>query len=83
VVQPTYVCINTGHYPLLVPIDGGDIANLAGALVQRIQWPKDMILIPHMTRHPNPKAATGSRGTTSDGGTATQCQLEKSQQQQQ
>jgi hypothetical protein len=43
---------------LLVPIDGGEIATLAEALVQRIQWPKDRILMPHMTRHPNPEAAT-------------------------
>jgi hypothetical protein len=81
VVQPTYVWANTGHYPLPVPIDGGDIATLDEALVQRIQWPKDKIIIPPMTRHPNPKAATGSRGTTSDGGVAAQCQLEKAQQQ--
>jgi hypothetical protein len=31
VVQPTYVWANAGHYPLLVPIDGGDIATLAEA----------------------------------------------------
>jgi hypothetical protein len=37
VVQPTYVWANAGHYPLLVPIDGADVATLAGALVQRIQ----------------------------------------------
>jgi hypothetical protein len=37
VVQPTYVWANTGHYPLPVPIDGGDIATLAGTFVQRIQ----------------------------------------------
>jgi hypothetical protein len=61
VVQPTYVWANAGHYPLSVPIDGGGIATLAGALVQRIQWPKDRDLIPPMTRHPNPEAATGSR----------------------
>jgi hypothetical protein len=64
VVQPTYVWANAGHYPLHVPIDGGDVATLAEALVQRIQWPKDGIFIPPMTRHPNPKDATGSRGTT-------------------
>jgi hypothetical protein len=40
VVQPTYVWANVGHYPLPVPIDGGDIATLAEALAQRIQWPK-------------------------------------------
>jgi hypothetical protein len=74
VVQPTYVWANAGHYPLPVPIDGGDIATLVGALVQRIQWPKDRILIAPMTRHPNPKAATSSRGTTSDRGIAAQCQ---------
>jgi hypothetical protein len=45
VVQPTYVWANAGHYPLPVRIDGGDIETLAEALVQRIQWPKDMILI--------------------------------------
>jgi hypothetical protein len=56
------------------------LVTLAGALVQRIQWPKDRIIIPPMTRHPNPKAATGSRGTTSDGGAAAQCQQEKAQQ---
>jgi hypothetical protein len=78
-VQPTYVWANAGHYPLLVPIDGGDVATLAEALVQRIQWPKDRIIIPPMTRHPNPKAATGSRGTTSDGVAAAQCQQEKAQ----
>jgi hypothetical protein len=83
VVQHTYVWANAGHYPLPVPIDGGDVATLAEALVQKIQWSKDRILIPPMTRHPNPEAATGSRGTTSDGGTATQCQQEKDQQQQQ
>jgi hypothetical protein len=44
VVQPTYVWANTSQYPLPVPIDGGDIATLAEALVQRIQWPKDRIL---------------------------------------
>jgi hypothetical protein len=79
VVQPTYVWTSAGHYPLHVPIDGGDIATLVGALVQRIQWPKDRILIPHMTRHPNPEATIGSRGTTSDGGIAAQCQQEKAQ----
>jgi hypothetical protein len=83
VVQPTYVWANAGHYTLHVPIDGGDIATLAEALIQRIQWTKDGILIPPMTRHPNREAATGSRGTTPDGGTATQCQQEKAQQQQQ
>jgi hypothetical protein len=83
VVQPTYVWTNVGHYPLPVPIDGGDIATLVEALIQRIQCPNDRILIPPMTRHPNPDAATGSRGTTSDGGTAAQCQQEKAQQQQQ
>jgi hypothetical protein len=31
----------------------------------------------------DPKAATGSRGTTSDGGAAAPCQQEKAQQQQQ
>jgi hypothetical protein len=40
VVQPTYVWANAGHYPLHVQIDGGHIETLAGALVQRIQWPK-------------------------------------------
>jgi hypothetical protein len=70
VVQPTYVWANAGNYPLPVPIDGGDIAALVEALIQSIHWPKDMILIPPLTRHPNPEVATGSRGTTSDGGTA-------------
>jgi hypothetical protein len=64
VVQPSYVWANAGHYPLLVPIDRGVVATLAEALIQRIQWPKDRILIPPMMRHPNPEAATGSRGTT-------------------
>jgi hypothetical protein len=82
-VQPTYVWANTSQYPLPVPIDGGDVATLAVALVQRIQWPKDRIIIPPMTRYPNPEAATGSRGTTSNGGAAAQCQQEKAQQQQQ
>jgi hypothetical protein len=68
VVQPTYLWANAGHYPLPVPINGSDIATLAEALIQRIQWPKDRILIPPMTRHPNPEAATGSRGRPSDGG---------------
>jgi hypothetical protein len=72
VVQPTYVWANAGQYPLCVRIDGGDIATLAEALIQRIQWPKDRIIIPPMMRHPNPEAATGSRGTTSDGGVAGQ-----------
>jgi hypothetical protein len=36
VVQPTYVWANAVHYPLPVLIDGGDIATLAEALVQRI-----------------------------------------------
>jgi hypothetical protein len=79
VVQPTYVQANAGHNPLPVPIDGGDIASLAEALIQKIQWPKDRILIPPMMRHPNPEATTGSRGTTSDGGTATHCPQEKAQ----
>jgi hypothetical protein len=36
-VQPTYyMWANVGHYPLTVAIDGGDIATLADALVQRI-----------------------------------------------
>jgi hypothetical protein len=70
VVQPTYVWANVGHYPLHVPFDGGDIATLAKAHIQRIQWPNGRILIPPMTRHPNHEAATGSRGTTSNGGTA-------------
>jgi hypothetical protein len=64
------VWVNTGHYPLPVPIDGDDIATLAEALVQRIRWPKHRIVIPPVSRHPNPEAATGYRGTTSDGGTA-------------
>jgi hypothetical protein len=54
VVQPIHVWANTSQYPLLVPIDGDDVATLATALVQRIQWPKDMIIIPPMTRYPNP-----------------------------
>jgi hypothetical protein len=83
VVQPTYAWANAGHYLLPVQIDGGDIATLVEALVQRIQWPKDMILISPMMRHPNPEAATGSKGTTSDGGTAAQGQQKKAQQQQQ
>jgi hypothetical protein len=82
-VQPTYVWANTSQYPLPLPIDGGDVATLVAALVQRIQWPKDRIIIPPTTRHPNPKATTGSRGTTSNGGAAAQCQQEKAQQQQQ
>jgi hypothetical protein len=53
VVQPTYVWTNVGHYPLPVPIDGGDVATLVRALVQKIQWPKDRIIIPPMTRHPS------------------------------
>jgi hypothetical protein len=69
VVQPIYVWANAGNYPLPVPIDGGDVATLAMALVQRIQWPTDRILIPPMMRHPNPEATTGSRGTTSYEGT--------------
>jgi hypothetical protein len=77
VVQPTYVWANASQYPLPVAIDGGDVATLAGALIQRIQWPKDRIIIPPMMRHPNPEAATGSRGTTSDGGVAAQRQQEK------
>jgi hypothetical protein len=36
VVQPTYVWANAGHYPLPVPIYGGDVATLDRALVQRI-----------------------------------------------
>jgi hypothetical protein len=71
------------QYPLPVTIDGGDVATRAVALVQRIQCPKDRIIIPPMTRHPNHEAATGSRGTTSNGGTAAQCQQEKAQQHQQ
>jgi hypothetical protein len=81
VVQPTYVWANVSQYPLPVPIDGGDVANLAEALVQRIQWPNDKIIIPPMTRHPNSETSTGSRGTTSDGGVAAQYQQEKAQQQ--
>jgi hypothetical protein len=65
VVQPAYVWANASHYPLPVPIYGGDVATLAEALVQRIQSPQDRILILPMTRHPNPEAAIGSRGTTS------------------
>jgi hypothetical protein len=80
VVQPTYVWANAGQYPLPVPIDGGDVATLAEPLIQRIQWPKHRIIIPPMTRHPNPEAATDSRGTTSDGGVVAQCQQEKAQQ---
>jgi hypothetical protein len=83
VVQPTYVWANTSQYPLPVPIDGGDVATQATALVQRIQWPKERIIIPPMMRHPNPEAAIGRRGTTSNGGVAAQCQQEKAQQQQQ
>jgi hypothetical protein len=64
VVQPTYVWANASQYPLPVPIDGGDVETLAEALVQRIQWPKGRIIIPPMTRHPNPEDAIGSRGTT-------------------
>jgi hypothetical protein len=80
VVQTTYVWANAGHYPMQVPIDGGDVATLAEALVQRIHWPKDMILTPPMSRHFNPEAATSSSGTTLDGGTAAQFQQEKDQQ---
>jgi hypothetical protein len=79
VVLPTYVWANASHYPLPVTIDGGDIATLAETLVQRIQWP-NRILIPPMTRHPNPEATIGSRGTTLDGGTIAQCQQKKAQQ---
>jgi hypothetical protein len=79
-VQPTYVWANASQYPLHVPIDGADVETLAE---ERTQWPKDRIIIPPMTRHPNPEAATGSRGTTSDGGVAAHCPQEKAQQQQQ
>jgi hypothetical protein len=82
VVQPTYVWANTSQYPLPIPIDEGDVATLVAALVQRIQWPNDRIIIPPMTRHPNPEAATGSRGTSSNVGVVAQCQQEKAQQQQ-
>jgi hypothetical protein len=71
VVQSTYVWASVCHYPLPIPIDGGDIATLAKALVQRIQWPKERILIPPMMRHPNPEAAIGSWDTSSDGGNTT------------
>jgi hypothetical protein len=81
VVQPTYVWANAGHYPLPVPFDGGDIETLAEDPVQRIQRPKDKILISPMTRHPYPEATTGSRGTTSNGGIVAQCLQEKAQQQ--
>jgi hypothetical protein len=64
VVQPTYVWANAGHYPLRVPIDGGDLATLGEDLIQRIQWPKEIILILSMKRHSNPEAATCSKGTT-------------------
>jgi hypothetical protein len=60
-----------------VPIDG--VTYQPSALVQWIQWTKDMILIPPMMRDPNPKAATGRRGTTSDGVNEAQCQQEKAQ----
>jgi hypothetical protein len=70
VVQPTYVWANAGQYPLRVLIDVGHAAILAETLVQRIQWTKDRIIIPPMTRHPNHDATTGKRGTTSDGGVA-------------
>jgi hypothetical protein len=80
VVQHTYVWDNAGHYHLPVPIDGGDVTTLAEPLVQMIQWTKNRIIIPPMTRHPNPKVAIGTRGTTSDGGAAAQCQQEKAQQ---
>jgi hypothetical protein len=33
-----------------------------------------------MMTHPNPEAATGSKGTISDGGTTAQCQQENAQQ---
>jgi hypothetical protein len=83
VVQSTYVWANTSQYRLPVPIDGGEVATLSVALVQRIQWSKERINIPPMTRHPNPEAATGSRGTISNEGSTAQCQQEKAQQQQQ
>jgi hypothetical protein len=60
VVQPTYVWANASQYPLPVPIDGGDVATLVEALIQRIKWPKDRIIIPPMMRHPNLQATTGS-----------------------
>jgi hypothetical protein len=34
VVQPTYVWANAGHYPMPIPIDGGDVATLVEALVK-------------------------------------------------
>jgi hypothetical protein len=60
VVQPTYVWANTSQYPLHVPIHRGDVATLAAALIQRIQWPMDRIIIPPLTGHPNPEAAIGA-----------------------
>jgi hypothetical protein len=36
VVQPTYLWVNMSQYPLPVPIDGGDVATLAAALIKRI-----------------------------------------------
>jgi hypothetical protein len=44
VVQPTYVWANASQYPPPVTINGGDLATIADALVQRIQWPKDRTL---------------------------------------
>jgi hypothetical protein len=74
----TYLCVGQCEsIPPPVPIDGGDVATLAESLIQRIQWTKDKIIIPPMTRNPNPEAVKRSRGTTSDGGAAAQCQQEK------
>ena len=83
VVQPSYVWGNTGHYPLPVPIGGDEVTTLAEALCIRIQWSKNRIHVPPITRNTNPAPTSGSRGTASDGGTATQRQQEKAQQQQQ
>jgi hypothetical protein len=45
VVQPTYVWANAGHYPLPVPVDGGDITTLA-----EVYTSAHMAMTPHRSK---------------------------------
>ena len=76
VVQPTYMWPNARHIKLPIPV-GDEIITIGDSLLQRIQWPRQRILIPPKSRDPN--SAATSAGTASDGATLALRQQKETQ----
>jgi len=68
---------NARHIKLPIPV-GDEIITISDSLLQRIQWPRQRILIPPRSRDPNSTAT--SAGTGSDGATLDLRQQKEAQQ---